>query len=100
MGEYDGCGIMVQRALYDFTWIDKAFAKQRNSLNYSNQWPFDDLHAYYSPSQYCRFQNAPSLIERLDPDHQDFSVTLATSFFSNAASLLSSLASLISVDRR
>ena len=71
---------------------DKAFAKQRNSLHYSNQWPFNDMHAYYSPISYCRFQSAPSLIERLDPDHQDFTVTLATTLFSNAASLLSSLA--------
>lgn len=73
---------------------DKQFARQRNKLHYSNVWMFDDLHTSVSPISYCRFQPPPSLIARLDPDHQDFTVVLATTLFSGAASLLSSLANI------
>lgn len=73
---------------------DKKFAKQRNRLHYSNTWIFDDLHSSFSSISYCRFQLPFSLAERLDPDHIDFTVVLATTLFSSAASLLASLSTI------
>lgn len=70
---------------------DKDFARQRNRLHYSNEWAFNDLHSYYSPLTYCRFQSSPSLIARLYPDCEDFTVVLSTVLFSSTVSLLSSL---------
>jgi hypothetical protein len=70
---------------------DKDFARQRNMLHYSNIWLFDDLHTFYSPLSYCRFNATPPLVQRLDPGHQDFTVVLATILLSSAASLLAAL---------
>lgn len=76
---------------------DKHFARQRNKLHYSNGWTFDDLHTYFSPLSYCRFQAEPPLLARLDSENEDFTVVLATVLFSSAASLLASLGSLAPV---
>lgn len=70
---------------------ERDFAKQRNMLHYSNGWIFEDLHSFYSPLSYCRFSGSPPLVQRLDSEHPDFSVVLATVLLSSAASLLSSL---------
>lgn len=70
---------------------EKQFARQRNRLHYSNIWYFEDLHAYSSHISYCRFDVPPSLDSRLDPAHEDFTLVLATTMFSSAASLLSAL---------
>lgn len=73
---------------------DKKFARQRNDLHYSNAWYFKDMHSFFSPISYCRFQKDSELVDRLDPDNQDFTVVLAMILFSCASSLLSSLSTL------
>lgn len=71
---------------------DREFARQRNRLHYSNTWMFDDLHAFASSVSFCKWAPAHSLVSKLDPDGDDFTVVLAALVFSAASSLLAQLA--------
>lgn len=76
---------------------DKAFARQRNRLQYRTSWVFADLHAYSSSVQYCRFELAPPFFDRLDPASDDFSMALAMALLFSGVALLTPVADIATV---
>lgn len=70
---------------------DKQFARPRNRLHYRTTWIFTDLHSFCSDVAYCRFTSAQSLLDHLDQEDNDFTVTLAYLLLAGNIALLSSL---------